>query len=275
MIILPPISDIPALQRNNNVKVVLAESNRTIFVAMDLTLPGGSPLTDKKVRQALNYAIDKEGIIKSVMFGAAAAMDAPSAPSLFGYAKQTPYAYDQAKAKQMLQEAGWKPDTTLKFIHPTGRYVQDAQAAQAIAGNLRDVGVKVELETSDWPSYLAKINVADDKGSSHMHMLGWAPGFLDAFQQMVQFTKTAWPPKGLATSHYTTDKVEEELSQASRDPSQDKRKQLYADAMKQVWDDAPWIFLWVQSFPIVHSAKVKGISSLPIEKFYAVYAEPA
>ncbi|MBA2449913.1 MAG: ABC transporter substrate-binding protein, partial [Chloroflexi bacterium] len=274
MIILPPISDIPALQRNNNVKVLLAESNRTIFLAMDQTLPGGTPLADKRVRQALNYAVDKEGIIKSVLFGAATAMDAPMSPSLFGHAKQTPYAYDPNKAKQLLQEAG-QPSLSLKFIHPTGRYVQDAQGAQAIAGNLRDVGVTTELATSDWPTYLASINVPEDKGTAHLHLLGWAPGFLDAFQQMVVFTKTSWPPKGLATAHWTHPRVEELLDQAAKDPSQDKRKELYAEAQMIVWDEAPWIFLWVQNFPIVHSAKVKNISSVPVEKFYAVYAEPA
>jgi peptide/nickel transport system substrate-binding protein len=42
-----------------------------------------------------------------------------------------------------------------------------------------------------------------------------------------------------------------------------------------VWNDAPWIFLWVQRFPIVYSAKVTGIESLPNEKFYALYARPA
>ncbi len=275
MIILPPISDIPALQRNNNVKVLLAESNRTIFIAMDQTLPGGTPLKDKKVRQALNHAVDKEGIIKSVLFGAATPMDAPMSTALFGYAKQTPYAYDPNKAKQLLQEAGWNAGTTLKFLHPTGRYVQDAQAAQAVAGNLRDVGVNTELATSDWPTYIAQINVPEDKGTAHMHLLGWAPGILDAFQQMVQFTSTSWPPKGLSTSHFTHPRVEELLEQAIKDPSQDKRKELYTEAQKIVWDEAPWIFLWVQNFPIVHSAKVKNVTSLPTEKFYALYAEPA
>jgi ABC-type transport system substrate-binding protein len=274
MIILPPTSDLPALQRNKDVNVLLAESNRTIFVAMDLTLPGGTPLASKEVRQALNYAVDKEGIIKSVLFGAAKAMDAPMAPSLFGYAKTGPYPYDPDRAKRLLQETG-QTNLSLKFIYPSGRYVQDAQAAQAIMGNLRDVGISTEPATSDWPSYLAQINVAQDKGTAHMHLLGWAPGFLDAYQQMVQFTKTAWPPSGLATSHYTNPRVEELLDRAATEPDQDRRKELYGEAQQIVWDDAPWIFLWVQSFPIVHSAKVKNITSLLIEKFYALYAEPA
>jgi peptide/nickel transport system substrate-binding protein len=272
MMILPPVADIPKLEANNQVKVLLAPSNRTIFIAIDVARSG--PMQNQKIRQAMNYAVDKDGIIKAVLFGAAEKMDAPMARVLFGYSQAGDYAYDVNKAKQLIQEAG-VGSVSLKLIHPTGRYVQDAQAAQAIAGNLRDVGVNTELATSDWPTYLATINVPEDKGTAHMHLLGWAPGILDAFQQMVQFTSTSWPPKGLATSHFTHPRVEELLEQAIKDPSQDKRKELYAEAQKIVWDEAPWIFLWVQNFPIIHSAKVKNVTSLPTEKFYALYAEPA
>ena len=121
----------------------------------------------------------------------------------------------------------------------------------------------------------ATINVAPDKGSTDVHLLGWAPGYMDAFQAMVQFQKENWPPKGLATSHYTNPQVEELLQKGGTDPNPEVRAKAYADAGKLVWDDAPWIFLWVQKFPIVHSAKVKGIGYLPNEKFQAVYAEPA
>ncbi|MBI3965744.1 MAG: ABC transporter substrate-binding protein [Chloroflexi bacterium] len=272
MIILPPISDIPRLQQNSQVKVVLAPSNRTIFIAIDTTRPG--PVQDPKFRQALNYAVDKEGIIKSVMFGAAEAMDAPMSSQLFGYCKVGSYAYDPNKAKQILRDGGWT-NVSLKMVHPSGRYVQDAQASQAIAGNLRDVGLNVETATSDWPTYLATINVPPDKATADIHLLGWAPGFLDAAQQMVQFKKSAWPPAGLATSHYTNPQVEDLLTKADQNQNEKERAEQYCQASQLIWNDAPWIFLWVQRFPIVYSAKVKGIGALATEKFSALYAEPA
>ena len=67
LIILPPIADLPALQRNKAVKVLMAPSNRTIFIAMNTQKP---PLNNVKVRQALNYAVDKQAIIAHVLFGA-------------------------------------------------------------------------------------------------------------------------------------------------------------------------------------------------------------
>ena len=147
MILQPPLSDLPALQTNANLKVLLTPTARSTFVAMDLTLPGGTPLAIKKVRQALNYAVDRDGIIRNVLFGAATPLDAPMASTLVGYSRVGGYSYDPNRARQLLLEGG-TPHLSLRFTHPTGRSMQEAMAtqlAQALAGNLRDVGVDTDL----------------------------------------------------------------------------------------------------------------------------------
>lgn len=273
LIILPPIADLPALQSNKAVKVLLAPSDRTIFIAMNTQKP---PLNNVKVRQALNYAVDKQAIIANVLFGAGELMDAPMAPSLFGYCKVGTYEFDQAKAKQLLAEAGVAPGTPLPLLHPTGRYVQDKEAAQALAGYLREVGLEPQLQTMDWPSYISTINTPLDKGNTtFLHYLGWAPAFLDSSQQMLQFLSSYAPPNGLATTFYHRPQVDSLILAADAESNPEKRKDLFCQIARQVWQDAPWIFLWVQHFPIVYSAKVTGIGSLPNEKFDALYAKPA
>ena len=273
LIVLPPVADLPALQRNPAVKVLLAPSDRTIFISMNTSKP---LLGDVRVRQALNYAVDKKAIIQNVLFGAADEMDAPMAPSLFGYCKVGAYEYNPAKAKQLLTEAGVKPGTKLSFHHPTGRYVQDKEASQAVAGYLREVGIEPELQTMDWPSYISIINAGPAEKTVHqLAYLGWAPGFLDAAQQMLQFWSTQHPPAGLAITFYKNPKVEELIPAADREPNPDKRKELYCDAEKTIWADAPWLFMYVQRFPIVYSAKVTDVGSLPVEKFSAIHARPA
>ncbi|MBX6351288.1 MAG: ABC transporter substrate-binding protein [Clostridia bacterium] len=272
VIILPPISDLAALEQNPQVKVLVAPSDRTIFIALNTQSP---KLKDPRVRQALNYAVDKDSIIKNVLFGAATKLDAPSAPSLFGYCPVSdPYDYDPAKAKELLSEAGVS-NLSLKFIAPTGRYVQDFQAAQAIAGNLAAIGVDANPETMDWPTYIATITRPLAQNDLDMHFLGWAPSYLDASQQMVQFEKSQWPPNGLATSFYTNPDVEALVAQADQEVDQQKRADLYCQAMQKIWDDAPWIFLWTQNFPIVYSASVTNVGYLPIEKFVVLHARPA
>ncbi len=271
LIILPPVSDIPALQENADVEVLLAPSDRTIFIAINNLK---EPLNDVRVRQALNYAVNKEQIIQSVLFGAADVMDAPMAPSLFGYCQTGPYEYDPDKAGELLADAGLAEGLEIQFITPTGRYVQDFQAVQAIAGFLREVGIETEVSTMDWPSYIATITAPPEENTTQLHLLGWAPAYLDAAQQMLQFTSTYAPPSGLASSFYKSPEVDDLLAAAGREANPDKRQELYCEASKKVWEDAPWIFLWNQRFPIIYSAKVKNVSYLPNEKFYAIYAEP-
>jgi peptide/nickel transport system substrate-binding protein len=276
LIIQPPLSDLPALQKNANLKVLLTPTARSTYVAFDLTLPTGTPLAIKKVRQALNYAVDRDGIIRNVMFGAATPMDAPMASTLIGYSRIGGYSYDPNRAKQLLLEGG-TPRLQLRFLHPTGRSIQEAlgaQVAQAIAGNLHDVGVDTDLVGLDWPSFIAAVSVPEDKGTAHMHLFNWAPAFLDASQHMTQFVRGHWPPQGMATSHYWQPKVELLVGQAARERDDQRRAEEYAEAQRIVWDDAPWIFLWSPSFPIVHSARVQGIATLPTEKFSVAYAEP-
>jgi peptide/nickel transport system substrate-binding protein len=273
LIILPPVADLPALQRNKAVKVLMAPSDRTIFIAINTQKP---MLNDQGVRQALNYAVDKEAIINSILFGAGDVMDAPMAPSLFGYCQVGAYEYNPDKAKQLLSEAGVQAGTQISLIHPTGRYVQDKEATQAVAGYLREVGLEPQIQTMDWPSYISTITTPLDKGNTtQLHYLGWAPAFLDASQQMLQFLSTYAPPNGLATNFYQNPQVDTWIKAAEIENDEAKRRELYCNIAKQVWTDAPWIFLWVQRFPIVYSAKVTDVGSLPNEKFYALYARPA
>jgi peptide/nickel transport system substrate-binding protein len=203
-------------------------------------------------------------------------MDAPMAPSLFGYCQQGVYEFDQAKAKKLLAEAGVASGTQVALIHPTGRYVQDKEATQALAGYLREVGLEPQIQTMDWPSYISTITTPMDKGNTtQMHYLGWAPSFMDSSQQVLQFLSTYAPPNGLATTFYANADIDTWIAAAEGESNVDKRQELYCQVAKKVWEEAPWIFLWVQRFPIVHTTKVVGIGSLPNEKFDAVYARPA
>ncbi|MGH3587888.1 MAG: ABC transporter substrate-binding protein, partial [Pseudonocardia sp.] len=271
MIILPPVSDLAALRNNPEVNVILGESDRSIYIALDNQDP---LLSNPQVRQALNYAVDKQAIVDSVLFGAAQVMDAPMSSALFGYCATGSYPYDPERARQMLAAAGAQ-GATLELLTPSGRYVQDQQASEAIAGYLREVGLNVSVSTSDWGAFLGRVNAPHSENTVDMHLLGWAPGILDADQQMQQFRTATHPPTGLGTAFYTNPRVEELLAQADTEIDKGAREQQYCEASKIIWEEAPWIFLWTQSFPVVHSVDVTGIATTPTEKFDAVHARPA
>jgi peptide/nickel transport system substrate-binding protein len=276
MVVLPPASDLPAIQNDPTVKVLLAAGDRSVYIAINTVDKEQPLLQNVQVRQALNYAINRDAILKSTLFGAAQPMTSTMAPSLFGYC-QVPnqYRYDPDLARSMLQKAN-AANLTVKLMAPAGRYIQDYQAAQNIAYDLRAVGVNVQGPgTADWPTYLATINVPADRATTDLHMLGWAPNYLDADSAMAMFDPGQIPPHGLATAYYDNPAVTALIRKAQVETNRDARAQEYCAAETQVWNDAPWIFLWVQRYPIVYSSLVTGIISIPTESFNSTYAQPA
>ena len=276
VIALPPANDIPALQSDPNLKVVMGPSDRTIQIVINTTDQNQPLLQKPEVRQALNYAVDKDAIIKSVMFGAATPLSGPMASTLFGYCQTGSYKYDAAKAKSMLQAAG-ASGMSVKLVSPTGRYVQDIQVANAVAGYLRDAGLKVDGPgTADWPTYVATYaNVPPAQAKTDLHLLGWAPAYLDAQQQFEQFYSPRTPPAGLESSYYKNPQVDALIEQGNTGTDSAQRQKAYCDAAKMVWNDAPWIFLYNQKYPFVTTAKVTGVTGLPNEKFVTSWASPA
>lgn len=268
MIMNPPITDLKALDSSPDTNVLKAPSDRSVFIAFNNTK---APFTNPMVRQAFNYAIDKKSIIKNVLFDAVDEMSSPFASAVNGYCDTGGYAYDPNKAKQLLSESG-VGKITVTLGSPTGRYIQDIQASQAIAGYLRDVGVTVNVKTMDWPSYVSAIQ--DQKGPFDLHLLGWAPGALDAPTQMEMFTKASWAPKGLNNAFYSDPQVETMFANASKDLDESSRNAQYCQIQKDVWADAPWIFLWSQTLVLAYKSDITGISYQPNEKFETINAHP-
>ena len=276
VIMLPPANDIPSLQSDSNLKVVMSPSDRTVQIIIDTVDPVNPALQKPEVRQALNYAVDKNAIIKNVMFGAAVPLSGPMSKSLSGYCDTGSYNYDVNKAKQLLQQNG-AAGMSVRIMSPTGRYVQDFQVAQAVAGYLRDAGLNVQgPATTDWPTYLSTyVNVPPSQSKIDLSLLGWAPPYLDAQQQFEQFYSARVPPNGLETSYYKNPAIDALIEKANSGTDPAQRQKDYCDAAKTVWKEAPWIFLYNQKFPFVTTARVTNVVGLPNEKFVTTWASPA
>jgi peptide/nickel transport system substrate-binding protein len=272
-----PAADIPALKADSSLNVIMGPSDRTIQIIIN-TQDSAQPLLNKvEVRQALNYAVDKATIISKVMFGMAVPLDAPMSKVLFGYCPVgSTYDYNPTKAKQLLQSAG-ASGMSVRMVAPTGRYVQDFQVAQAVAGYLRDVGINVTgPSTTDWPTYVATYTQQPpESAKTDLSMLGWAPQFMDAAQQFLQFNSTQVPPAGQESSFYKNPQVDTLIQSGNTATDPTQRKTAYCQAAKQVWNDAPWIFLYNQRYPFVTTSKVTGVYGLPTEKFVTSWASPA
>ncbi|MCP4693298.1 MAG: ABC transporter substrate-binding protein [Desulfobacterales bacterium] len=266
----PLPSNVASLKADPNITVEMPLDTRTIFMGMNCQK---GVTKNKLVRQAFNYAVDKNAIVKKILFGTAQAMDSPVSPLVFGYSKMDhQYDYNPEKAKALLKKAGFNFAQTIKMRTPNGRYLFDKQVAETVQAYLQAIGVKTELRTYDWPTYVAGLLKPIAESELELFLLGWGPLFLDADMTLSgQFTCAVNPPKGLGCSFYCNPDYDKLMlaSRLEQDPA--KRKALLSDASKMVWDDSPWLWLHVEKFVLAYSSKIKGMVVTPTEKFYPLY----
>jgi peptide/nickel transport system substrate-binding protein len=266
----PLPSNVAALKADPNISVAMPLDTRTIF--MGLNCQKGAT-TDKLVRQAFNYAVDKKAIVKKVLFDTALPMDAPVSPVVFGHHKMAhQYDYNPEKAKQLLKEANFDFSKTVNMRTPNGRYLFDKQVSETIQAYLQAIGVKVELRTYDWPTYVAGLLKPLDETELEVFLLGWGPMILDADMTLYgQFHTSVNPPKGLGAAFYSNPAFDKAIEATRLEQDPQKRMELFQKAGEIVWDDCPWIWLHVEKFVIAYSNKIKGLVVTSTELFYPTY----
>lgn len=237
-----PPADIPRLQANPNLDVVVTPGLRTIYVFFNVNAP---PFDDVRVRQAVNYAVDKDAIVESLFEGAALASSAPFAPPIFGYAGQTPYTRDLDRARELLAEAGVEPGTSVVLYHPTGRYIQDALVADAIRAQLGEVGLNVELRTMEFTQYVPHVRkTVEDGNDVQFAMLGWGVPTVDADYALYSLFHSSQHPPGFNGAFYSNADVDRLLDEARSTLDTEERQAAYAEAIGIIWEEAPWLFLY-------------------------------
>lgn len=264
-----PPAEAARLDADPNISIVTTPGLRTIYIFFNVT---EEPFTDARVRQAVNYAVDVEGIVSALFDGAARVSDAPFAPPIFGYSAQTPYARDVDKAKELLEAAGVEPGTKVVLYHPTGRYIQDALVADAVRSQLRDVGLEAELTTLEWPQYVPYVRREKPENDVQFAMLGWSTPTMDADYALFALFHSSQIPPGFNGAFYANPEVDALLEEARTNPDQDARQQAYADAIAIIWEEAPWLFLYSEVQLTAIRDNVQGFVVHPNERLIATGA---
>ncbi|MFG3690224.1 ABC transporter substrate-binding protein [Micromonospora sp. NPDC047740] len=271
----PPASSLPALEQGNT-KVIWADTSYVIQLVFN-TQSASQPLLKKPdVRRALNYAVDRSAIIKSVLFGAGKEINGPLPGNVFGSCPMPkPYNYNPDEAKKLLSAAG-AAGMKLSVVSPNGRYVQDYKVAEAVVGQLRAVGLDVSLANpTDWPTYLSQLYVPLDKAKNEASLLGWGTLYGDASQSLLQMRNDYLPPNGLNATYWDNAEYTALVNKGNEATDQNERKQAYCDAQKIAWDAAPVIWLYQLRNPVVTTDKVTNVNGLPNLMFETTWARPA
>ena len=263
-----PFAEIDRLEGVEGLEVVYEESVRNIYIGYNME----SELfkDNKELRQALNHAIDKQGIVDAIFAGAYEPSSAPIVPAVFGYEEVGPYEYDPEKAQELMAEAGYEDGFEMELYHPTGRYPMDETVAETVQGMLADVGIEANLSTYDWGTYLELIAQEDPDDAEHdAYVLGWGTVTWDGDYGLYPLLHSGeWPPAS-NRSYYANEEVDALLEEARREMDQNVREELYAEAIEIIWDDAPWLYLYDQVQVNAELDRVEGLIHHPLENISA------
>ena len=231
------ISNVPPESASRVTGSARIESARTInimFLGMHSSVP---EFKNKLVRQAVNYAIDRNALVKNVLRGNAYPMDAPVGPDQYGYSRELgpKYNHDPARAKKLLAEAGYPNGFEVDFLVPLGQYNKIKDVAEAIGGMLKEVGIRAKLRTQDQDSGFAAIQ----NGKVGMYIFGRG-SVIDPSEYLHQYFRTG-VTKRLEFSIPAVDAALE-AEQASFEPAQ--RVKLLQKAMSVLLDEAPVAWLY-------------------------------
>jgi peptide/nickel transport system substrate-binding protein len=261
---------IPILEADPNVMVESAPGTRPFWMEMNVHEP---PFDDARVRQAMNYAIDVDLIVSAFLGGRGTVIPGPLSPfnQMADHSLQ-PYGYDQARAVELLVEAGYTAQD-ISFVIDCRE--SDQQYAEAVATQLREFGMDVSVQVGDYtelkPLLLAGERVA--------FVGGWGDS---AFDPVGHF-EAKWHTWVDGTSYgrgnfstYSNPRVDELIQAGEVELDPEQRQQIYYEAQQIVYQEAPAVFLFLPDAVEASTARVQDWSPSPDGRLnmHDVWLEP-
>lgn len=277
--------DIQRLQDNSDLKVMTDVSSRVYYMAMDNLDP---PLDDVNVRRAINYAVNKQGMIGPIFNNMVSLMKSNLlTKAVGGFRANEPYYYNPDKAKELLAASGWR-DTdgdgyvdkngramSLKMVNREGYIAGDTELPELVQGMLKDVGIKVTIETVDGATLLSNMNQDRAKVPQYdLIYFSWATfGGNADYTLKCGYTTSAYPPKYWNYAWYSNPEVDRLIEEGDAATDLAVQNAKFARAQEITWNEACNLFLFEALASAVMAKNVEGIYLDPSQSIWpAKYA---
>jgi len=265
-----PIHEIARLKGLRGVEVDARAATSWTYIAMNTTRP---QFSDVRVRRALNYLVDKQTIIAKVLFGVGRVADSPIGSAYRAHKSVKVYQYDPGIAKQLLEEAGWRPGPdgvrardgqrlAATLWVPVGRFPGGAEMAQVVASAFRGVGVDVRVQELEFAAYLGELRRSQAESRIELVMAGWGTADPDSGMRPVLHSQSM-PPRGNNLAFYRNAQVDDLLDRGAAAVDPTARVQIYGRVQEIVMDDAPWLFLTERREAVAWRSHVRGVRFIP------------
>jgi peptide/nickel transport system substrate-binding protein len=237
-----PIESLGSIEGNSAREVVSLKGSFALSYVINLfkTTP---PLRDARVRQAMNYAVDRDAIVKSVLGGRGSVLPGPLWPGWLGYNESVkPYAYDPEKAKSLLREAGYPDGFAFRWTVTQGMFAKDIEIAQAVASQLGKVGITATLQPLERARLLAERSEGDYDVTELAWPITWMPTNIFTFTLDASYPDAKLVPRWGAAPDSLVE-ARRLLREAGAATSVDGMGVTYGELSRLVHDEAFWLFV--------------------------------
>ena len=220
------------------------------------------PFDNPWVRKALNYAVDRETIIKLVLNDCVRSAHGVLPPGIPGFNKDLAgYSYDLRKARECLEKAGY-PDGN-GFPEIVLQYNRDeihSRIAEFVLANLRDIGIRCVIRELEFGEHLKSV----EEGRASFFRMGWTVDYPDPDSFLYALFHSSNIDNGYNFSGLNLPALDALLEKARFETEMQNRVQLYQQAEKLIIEEAPWVFLYFYKLHILHQPQVRGIAIGPM-----------
>jgi peptide/nickel transport system substrate-binding protein len=248
-----------ALAREPKLAILRGPGTVVNYLAFNLRDP---ILRDVRVRQAIAYAVNREPIIRYLWRGFAQPAYSVLPTQSWAYNSNIPrYEYNPARARQILDDAGYVPTNGVRF-HLTMKTSTEETTrlfAAALQEQLAAVGIALDIRTFEFATFFADVT----SGAYQVYSLRWIGGNEDPDIFEYAFDSSKFSPHGANRSYYSNPRVDALINQARVELDRDVRKQIYFEVQQILAEDLPYVDLWYLDNVLVHNRRVTGITLNP------------
>jgi peptide/nickel transport system substrate-binding protein len=251
-----------ALSGSPNLRVSTGPGARVDYLNFNVQDPA---LRDGRVRQVIAFAIDRPALLAALWRGHAHLANTLLPPGHWAGAPNadlTQYPHDAARALQLLDAAGLKPDVHGIRLHLTMKTSTDETTrleAQAMQAELRAIGIDLSLRSTEFGTFYSDIT----KGAFQMYLLRWIGSNEDPDIFHYSYATESFPPRGANRGHYSTPRIDALLQAAASTIDEATRRQDYLQIQQILAADLPTIPLWYPDNIVIHSARLTNLTLDP------------
>lgn len=254
-----PTEQINALKGAKDIEILEGPSTiaRFTFINMSKDI-----FKDKRVRQAMNYAIDKDAYAKIVKSGYSVPLTSIVPSTIQYHVEQPQYEYNLEKAKKLMAEAGYENGFKTHIWAPND--TENMRGMEFISQQLAAIGIEAEVTPLEEGTLSDKIYSAQTPEESEVNMwyVSWSASEFDGATNRL-FHSANIPPTAPNASYYMNPKADELIDKGGIEVDPVKRAEIYKELQEIVWDDAPWLFLGSDILLAAQRSTTEGIYMMP------------